>query len=362
MGVTLGWGFLFLFLAPRDCTTDASSHPRPPGLSPAITRSIFATKDSMNCGCRRSCWRCGRPEADTAPPGPLPSVFAPVALTVTVTSLHQRRSSRERRRCRGAGGPRLPLSIMHLMKVCQACSTRGSNAASWATRHALDPLIVAAEQGFCAFHPQATTSAPTVVALAIVLVCAAASEPFVLRTRCVPAFAQDPILRGAKGGRERRRCFPSPTILSSLLSSVHLFLGKRVCRVAWLLPHSCPGPTIVNLTATDSLSIMAHNAKYDTNMDWCVLRSTADLCCGGCSSSSGWCAGTCPKRGGSFARETRAHVVSIRRCVRCAYGLALGFCMIPLFYSRQQQQLCHYRQPWRLGYPERHCVLHRVRL
>lgn len=40
--------------------------------------------------------------------------------------------------------------------------------------------------------------------------------------------------------------------------------------MAWLLPHSCPGPTVVNLTATDSLSIMAHNAKYDTNMDWCV--------------------------------------------------------------------------------------------
>ena len=32
--------------------------------------------------------------------------------------------------------------------------------------------------------------------------------------------------------------------------------------------RSCPGPTIVNVYAIDSVSTMTHNAMYDPNMDW----------------------------------------------------------------------------------------------
>lgn len=238
-------------------------------------------------------------------PGPLPSVLAPVALTVTVTSLHQRRSlsSRERRRCRGARGPRLPLSIMHLLKVCQACSTRGSNAASWATRHALDPLIcwilLHRRTGFLCFHrplrlpthPQAATSAPTVVALAIVLVCAAASEPFVLRTRCVPAFA--PCVGRGQG---REGVFLPPQFLRHWQASVS-------CGVvaAAQLPRAHRREPNCNRLPVDHGS--QRQVRHEHGL---VRRSTEEGFCCGCSNSSGWCAGTCPKGGGSCARVASA--------------------------------------------------------
>ncbi len=53
--------------------------------------------------------------------------------------------------------------------------------------------------------------------------------------------------------------------------TLHALLGSVCTLMVTYLPtnaRSCPGPTIISPTMFDSLSIMPHNTKYETDMDW----------------------------------------------------------------------------------------------